>query len=117
MARWLEGLDPSRAHADEVIEVAVTTCNRELGPAVHEIKTLLRKRHPRNDADGNLVAALRDFWADSAQGDAVMTPAVLQSASHLLCNRLGLRRHKEFAAMWLVKTERNRRVRRNARPR
>lgn len=117
LAQWLDGLDPSRVSAGEVIDVAVKNYSRELGPAVHEIKTLLRKRHPRNDADGDLVAALRDFWADSAQGDAVMTPTVLQSASHLLCNRLGLRRHEEFAAMWLVKTERNRHVRRNARPR
>ncbi len=116
LTQWLDGLDPTRANADEVIDVAVENYSRELDAAVHKIKTLLRQQHPHSDAGNGLVAALREFWADPAQRDAVMTPDVLQSASHLLCNRLGLRRHEEFAAMWLVKTERNRLERtRNAR--
>lgn len=111
---WLDGLDPCRANAGAVIDVAVKDYSRELGTTVHGIKTQLRQQHPHIDADNGLVRALQEFWADPAQRDAVMTPAVLQSASHLLCNRLGLQRHEEFAAMWLVKTERNRLVRRGA---
>lgn len=115
LTQWLDGLDPGRVNTGEVIDVAVENYSRELGTAVHKIKTALRQQHPHIDADTGLVAALRAFWADPAQRDAVMTPAVLQSASHLLCNRLGLQRHEEFAAMWLIKTERNRLQRRNAR--
>ena len=115
LTQWLDGLDPSRVNAGEVIDVAVESYSRELGAAVHEIKTVLRKQHPHIDADNGLVAALREFWADSAERDAVMTPTVLQSASHLLCIRLGLQRHEEFAAMWLIKTERNRLERLSAR--
>jgi len=117
LTQWLDSLDPSRVNAGEVIDVAVENYSRELGAAVHKIKTALRQQRPQVDADNDLVAALREFWADSAQRDAVMTPTVLQSASHLMCIRLGLRRHEEFAAMWLVKTERNRLERRDARPR
>ncbi|WP_319447288.1 MULTISPECIES: lantibiotic dehydratase [unclassified Mycobacterium] len=117
LSQWLDGLDPSRVDAGEVIDVAVENYSRELGGAIHKIKTVLRQQHPYIDADNGLVAALREFWVDPAQRDAVMTPTVLQSASHLLCIRLGLQRHEEFAAMWLVKTERNRLERRNARPR
>jgi thiopeptide-type bacteriocin biosynthesis protein len=116
LTQWLDGLDPALVNADTVIEVAVENYRRELGTAVHTIKTGLRHQHPHRDADHDLVAALREFWADSAQRDAVMTPAVLHSASHLLCIRLGLQRHEEFAAMWMVKTQRNRLQRRNARP-
>ncbi|WP_196807848.1 thiopeptide-type bacteriocin biosynthesis protein [Mycobacterium sp. 141] len=111
LTQWLDSLDPSRVNVDEVIDAAVANYGRELGASVHKIKTALRQQHPEIDADNDLVATLREFWADPAQRDAVLTPAVLQSASHLLCNRLGLRRHEEFAAMWLVKTERNRRER------
>lgn len=117
LTQWLDGFDPSRVNAGEVIDVAVENYSRELGAAVHKIKTALRQQHPHVDADNGLVAALREFWIDPAQRDAVMTPSVLHSASHLLCIRLGLRRHEEFAAMWLVKTERNRLERRTARPR
>jgi hypothetical protein len=117
LTQWLDGLDPSRVNAGEVIDVAVENYSRELGATVHGIKTTLRQQHPQVDANNDLAAALREFWADSAQRDAVMTPNVLQSASHLLCIRLGLRRHEEFAAMWLVKTERNRLERRTPRPR
>jgi hypothetical protein len=117
LAQWLDGLDPSRLDADEVIDVAVECYSRELGAMVHKIKTVLRQQYPIVYADNGLASALREFWADPAQRDAVMTPAVLQSASHLLCIRLGLQRHEEFAAMWLVKTERNRRQRRNTRTR
>jgi hypothetical protein len=117
LAEWLDGLDPSQVNADDVIDVAVGDYSRELGAAAHQIKTALRQRHPQVDVDSDLVAALRGFWTDPGQRDAVMTPTVPQSASHLLCIRLGLQRHEEFAAMWLVKTERNRLERRNARPR
>ncbi|MEE3063022.1 MAG: lantibiotic dehydratase [Actinomycetota bacterium] len=116
LTQWLDGLDPSRAHAGEVIDVAVENYSRELGTAVHKIKTGLRKQHPRIKADNDLGAVLRAFWADPAQRDAVMTPDVLQSASHLLCVRLGLQRHEEFAAIWMVKTERNRRERSTTQP-
>ncbi len=98
-----------------MIDVALEHYSRELGAAVHKIKGALRRQHPQIDADNGLAAALREFWADPAQRDAVMTPAVLQSASHLLCIRLGLQRHEEFAAMWLIKTERNRLERCNTR--
>jgi lantibiotic biosynthesis protein len=114
LTQWLDGLDPSRVNAGEVIDVAVENYSPELGAAVHQVKIALRQQHPQIDADNGLVAALREFWAAPAQRDAVMTPDVLQSASHLLCNRLGLRRHEEFAALWLVKTERNRLQRRNS---
>jgi lantibiotic biosynthesis protein len=117
LSQWLDGLDPNRVNADEVIDVAVENYGRELGSAVHKMKTALRQRHPELDAANGLSAALREFWTDPAQRDAVVTPAVLQSASHLLCIRLGLRRHEEFAATWLVKTERSRVERRNARAR
>jgi hypothetical protein len=116
LRQWLDGLDPSRVNAGTVIDVAVENHSRELGTAVHTIKTELRTQRPRIDTDNDLVAALREFWSDSAQRDAVMTPAVLHSASHLLCIRLGLQRHEEFAAMWMIKTQRNRLERRNARP-
>lgn len=108
LTQWLDGLDSSRADAGEVIDVALEHYSRELGAAVHQVKGALRGRHPQIDADNGLVAALREFWADPSQRDAVMTPSVLQSASHLLCIRLGLQRHEEFAAMWMIKTERNR---------
>jgi thiopeptide-type bacteriocin biosynthesis protein len=114
LIQWLDSLDPSRINADEVIDVAVENYSRELGAAVHQVKTTLRQQHPQIDPDNGLVTALREFWADPDQRDAVTTPDVLQSASHLLCNRLGLRRHEEFAALWLVKTERNRLQRRNS---
>ncbi|MGE2726068.1 lantibiotic dehydratase [Mycolicibacterium pulveris] len=114
LSQWLDGLDPSRANPDEVIDLAVENYSRELGAATHKIKTALRQRHPRIEAHEGLAPALREFWADPAQRDAVMTADVLQSASHMLCNRLGLRRHEEFAAMWLVKTERNRLARRRS---
>nr|QGW61255.1 Nisin biosynthesis protein NisB [Mycolicibacterium sp.] len=109
VSQWLNSLDPSRVNTDEVIDIAVENYSRELGAVVHKIKTALRQQHPRiGAASGALAAGLREFWADPAQADAVLTPGVLQSASHLLCNRLGLQRHEEYAAMWLVKTERNR---------
>ena len=101
-------------NADEVIDGAIEGYSRELGTTVHKIKTLLRQRHLQVDVGNGLVAALRQFWSHPAQRDAVMTHEVLQSASHLLCNRLGLGLHEEFAAMWLVKTERNRSELRNA---
>ncbi|WP_157931609.1 lantibiotic dehydratase [Mycobacteroides abscessus] len=117
LGQWLDGLDASRATADEVIEAAIENYSQELGTKVHKIKTSLRQQRPHLDTAAGLVAALRDFWTAPAQRDAVMTPVVLQSASHLLCNRLGLLRHEEFAAMWLIKTERNRLERRNAQSR
>lgn len=117
LSQWLEGLDPTGVNAGEVIDAAIGNYSRELGTAVHKIKTGLREQHPHIDASNDLAAALREFWADPAQNDAVITPMVLQSASHLLCNRLGLQRHEEFAALWLVKTERNRLERRTSRPR
>jgi len=117
LTQWLDGLDPSRVNTGEVIDVAVENYSRELGTVVHTIKTGLRQQHPHIDTDNGLVAALREFWADPAQEDAVITPAVLHSASHLLCNRLGLTRPEEFAAMWLVKTERNRLQRSNVQAR
>ena len=110
LAQWLDSLDPGRVNADEVIDVAVKGYSHELGNRAHKIKTALRQRHSTVDSNSILAAALDEFWADPAQREAVLTPAVLQSASHLLCNRLGLQRHEEFAAMWLVKTERNRRA-------
>lgn len=113
LTQWLNALDPNRVDSNEVIDIAVENYTRELGAAVHKIKTTLRQKHPYVDAESGLVANLRELWADPAQRDAVMTPDVLQSASHLLCIRLGLRRHEEFAAMWLIKTERNRQERRN----
>ncbi|OBJ10887.1 hypothetical protein [Mycobacterium sp. 1465703.0] len=116
LTQWLEGLDPSRVNVGEVIDAAIGDYSRELGTAVHKIKTELREQHPRIDADNDLAATLREFWADPAQNNAVLTPVVLQSASHLLCNRLGLQRHEEFATMWMVKTERNRLERRTTRP-
>lgn len=115
LTQWLDGLDSSRANAGEVIDVALEHYSRELGASVHKIKGALRERHPHIDAANGLVAALREFWTDPAQRDAVMTPTVLQSASHLLCIRLGLQRHEEFAAMWLIKTERDRLERCNTR--
>lgn len=114
LSQWLDGLDPNRVNADEVIDGAIEGYSRELGTTVHKIKTLLRQRHLQVDVGNGLVAALRQFWSHPAQRDAVMTHEVLQSASHLLCNRLGLGLHEEFAAMWLVKTERNRSELRNA---
>lgn len=116
LTQWLDGLDPSRVNASEVIDAAIGDYSRELGTAVHKVKTELREQYPHIDADNDLAAALREFWAAPAQNDAVLTPLVLQSASHLLCNRLGLQRHEEFAAMWMVKTERNRLERRTTRP-
>lgn len=115
LAQWLDGLPASRANADDVIDIAVEHYGQQLGAAVHQIKAAVRQQHPAIDADNGLVAALREFWGDPAQCDAAMTPEVLQSASHLLCIRLGLRRHEEFAAMWMVKTERNRLNRRQLR--
>lgn len=112
LTQWLDGLDPSRVNAGDVVDIAVENYSRELGTAVHKIKTELRQQHPHIDTDIDLAGALRDFWANAAQRDAVMTPTVLQSASHLLCIRLGLQRHEEFAAMWMIKTERNRLERR-----
>ena len=83
LTQWLDGLDPSRVNTGEVIDVSVDNYSREFGAAVHKIKTVLRQQHPQIDADNGLVPALREFWADPAQRDAVMTPTVLQSASHL----------------------------------
>jgi lantibiotic biosynthesis protein len=117
LTQWLDGLDPSRVNAGAVIDVAVENYSQELGTALHKIKTGLRKQRPRINPHSDLGAVLRAFWADPAQRDAVMTPEVLQSASHLLCIRLGLQRHEEFAAMWMVKAERNRRERSTVRPR
>lgn len=108
LSQWFDGIDPSRVNIAEVIDTAVDVHGGGLGSAVHEIKIALRQQHSHADPDNGLLAGLREFWADPAQHDAVMTPEVLRSVSHLLCNRLGLRPHEEFAAMWLLKTERNR---------
>ncbi|ODQ88727.1 hypothetical protein BHQ18_17865 [Mycolicibacterium flavescens] len=108
LRQWFDGFDPDRVDADAVIDLAVEQYSRELGAVAHPIKRSLRERRPQIDAGNDLAASLRHLWADPAQRDAVMTSGVLQSASHLLCNRLGLRRHEEYAALWLVKTERNR---------
>jgi len=113
LTQWLDAIDPGRADTGQVIDVAVENYSGELGSAVHKIKTALRKHHSHIDAHTVLGAALREFWIDPAQYDAITTPAVLQSASHMLCNRIGLQRHEEYAVMWLIKNERNRRERRN----
>jgi len=104
LSRWLDAVDGS----GDVIDAALELYGRELEERVHKVKTALRQRHSLIVADDGMTTAVREFWADEAQRDAVMTPDVLQSASHMLCNRLGLRRHEEFAAMWLIKNERNR---------
>lgn len=99
-------------NVDDVIDLAVEGYSRELGKGAHVVKTALRHRRPLVNSDNGLVGALHQFWVDPEQGRAVTTPEVLQSASHLFCNRLGMGRQEEFAAMWLIKTERNRRERR-----
>ncbi len=118
LAQWFDALDPERADSDDVIDVAISNYTGELGTSVHTIKTALRQQYLHIDAENALTDSLREFWSDPAQSDAAMTSGVLQSASHLLCNRLGLyRRHEEFAVMWMIKAERNRRKRRDARNR
>lgn len=117
LAQWLDGLDPNRVSANEVVGATIDHYGGELGSVVHKIKTELRQRQPGVDEGNGLVADMRSFWEHPAHSAAVMTPGVLQSASHMFCNRLGLRRHEEFAAMWLVKTDRNRKARRGARHR
>jgi thiopeptide-type bacteriocin biosynthesis protein len=108
LATWLDALDPGRIDSDEVLDVAVENYSRELASMVHDIKTQLREQTSPLDRHPDLLISLRWFWSDPAQRDAVLTADVLQSASHLLCIRLGMQRHEEFAAVWMVKTERNR---------
>ena len=47
---------------------------------------------------------VREFWAAPPVG-AVRTPEIVQSGGHLMCNRLGLTRAEEYAAMWLINNE------------
>lgn len=112
LTQWLDALGPGLVNVDDVIDLAVEGYSRELGKGAHVVKTALRHRRPLVNSDNGLVGALHQFWVDPEQGRAVTTPEVLQSASHLFCNRLGMGRQEEFAAMWLIKTERNRRERR-----
>ena len=105
---WLNGLDPSRVDTRQIVDVAVEHYVSELGAMVHEIKRAMRQYLPRTDVVNGMTAALREFWADENQRDAVLTPQVLQSASHMLSIRLGLQRREEFAAMWLIRTEMDR---------
>ncbi|WP_163692890.1 MULTISPECIES: lantibiotic dehydratase [Mycolicibacterium] len=116
LAQWFDALDPGHVNVDEVIDFAVEGYCSELGARVHAVKAALRQQHLSLDVDSDFVAVLRKFWSDPAQHSAVVTPAVLQSASHLLCNRLGMSRQEEFAALWMVRTERNRCRRRHDEP-
>ncbi|MEU1984771.1 lantibiotic dehydratase [Nocardia sp. NPDC019395] len=103
--RWLTGL----ACADELIhatvDLAVTGYRGELGDTAHEIKKKLRGSViADNAAYAGTVPEAREFWARNHRA-ATRTPDILQSASHMLCNRIGLTRAEEFAVMWMIKGE------------
>lgn len=111
---WLSGLACTDDLIHATVDLAVTGYQGELGDAAHVIKKRLRGTAPAGDpAYAETVPQAREFWARHHQ-EAVRTPEIIQSASHMLCNRLGLSRAEEFAVMWLIKGESNAEGRRNA---
>ncbi|WP_169813346.1 lantibiotic dehydratase [Nocardia vaccinii] len=105
LSGWLTGISPDEDMLRATVGVAVTGYLDELAEAAHHVKKNLRGRTVvRDEASARMESAVREFWAAPLVG-AVRTPEILQSASHLMCNRLGLTRAEEFAAMWLINTE------------
>ena len=105
LSGWLTGIAPEAEMLRATVGLAVAGYLDEIEGAAHRIKKELRGRTvARDDASARMESAVREFWAAPPAG-AVRTPAILQSASHLMCNRLGLTRAEEFAAMWLINTE------------
>ncbi|WP_299573172.1 thiopeptide-type bacteriocin biosynthesis protein [uncultured Williamsia sp.] len=109
VVRWLTSVCDDRDHAHAVLAVGVDGYEHELGDRVHRIRKAVRSvGHLDPDVDDEHVvaigSALTEFWDHHRQSGEVATgPEVLQSALHLFCNRLGLTRSDEYAALLMCR--------------
>ncbi|WP_040827742.1 lantibiotic dehydratase [Nocardia jiangxiensis] len=105
LSGWLNGIAREEEMLRTTVDLAVNGYLDELAEAAHRIKKDLRGRTVARDAaSARMESTVREFWAAPPVG-AVRTPEIVQSAGHLMCNRLGLTRAEEFAAMWLINNE------------
>jgi hypothetical protein len=101
---WLSAVPADGPAVDALLDNAIRGYEAEFADAVHGLRKAARAitPAPTGEAAAATVAAIADALAahwDIHRPDAVHEPGVLASALHLFCNRIGLTRREEHAAL------------------